>query len=58
LRGGRQFEGNLWTTELDHSPLDVVAWHGNYAPYVYDLARFNALGTVGFDTPTRRSLRR
>jgi homogentisate 1,2-dioxygenase len=46
-----KFEGNLWTTELDHSPLDVVAWHGNYAPYVYDLARFNTIGTVSFDHP-------
>ncbi len=36
---------------LDHSPLDVVAWHGNYAPYRYDLSRFNAIGTVSFDHP-------
>jgi len=46
-----KFEGNLWATDLDHSPLDVVAWHGNYAPYAYDLARFNTLGTVSFDHP-------
>ena len=46
-----KFEGNLWATELDHSPLDVVAWHGNYVPYVYDLARFNTIGTVSFDHP-------
>ena len=46
-----KFEGNLWATELDHSPLDVAAWHGNYAPYVYDLARFNTIGTVSFDHP-------
>ena len=43
--------GNLWTTTLDHSPLEVVAWHGNYAPYRYDLFRFNAIGTVSFDHP-------
>jgi homogentisate 1,2-dioxygenase len=43
--------GHLWATTLDHSPLDVVAWHGNYAPYRYDLARFNAIGTVSFDHP-------
>jgi len=43
--------GNLWTTTLDHSPLDVVAWHGNYAPYRYDLLRFNTIGTVSFDHP-------
>jgi homogentisate 1,2-dioxygenase len=46
-----KFEGNFWAAELDHSPLDVVAWHGNYAPYVYDLALFNAIGTVSFDHP-------
>jgi homogentisate 1,2-dioxygenase len=41
----------LWTTTLDHSPLDVVAWHGNLAPWKYDLARFNTIGTVSFDHP-------
>ncbi len=46
-----KFEGNLWATDFDHSPLDVVAWHGNYAPYVYDLAHFNTIGTVSFDHP-------
>ncbi|MBC8023607.1 MAG: homogentisate 1,2-dioxygenase [Burkholderiales bacterium] len=44
-----RFGGHLWSTTLDHSPLDVVAWHGNYHPYKYDLARFNAMNTVGFD---------
>ena len=43
--------GSLWTTTLDHSPLDVVAWHGNYAACRYDLSRFNAIGTVSFDHP-------
>ena len=43
--------GYLWTTTLDHSPLDVVAWHGNYAPYRYDLSRFNVINTVSFDHP-------
>ena len=43
--------GSLWTTTLDHSPLDVVAWHGNCVPYRYDLARFNTIGTVSFDHP-------
>jgi homogentisate 1,2-dioxygenase len=46
-----KYAGNLWAAELDHSPLDVVAWHGNYAPYKYDLARFMTLGTVSFDHP-------
>jgi len=43
--------GHLWTTTLDHSPLDVVAWHGNYAPWRYDLSRFNVINTVSFDHP-------
>ena len=46
-----KFDGHLWATTLDHSPLDVVAWHGNYAPYKYDLARFNTIGTVSYDHP-------
>jgi homogentisate 1,2-dioxygenase len=47
----QKFLGTLWTTQLGRSPLDVVAWHGNYAPCRYDLARFNAIGTVSFDHP-------
>ena len=47
----QKFEGNLWATELDHSPFDVVAWHGNYVPYKYDLANFMAINTVSFDHP-------
>jgi homogentisate 1,2-dioxygenase len=43
--------GSLWTTTLDHSPLDVVAWHGNYAPWRYDLSKFNTIGTISFDHP-------
>jgi homogentisate 1,2-dioxygenase len=46
-----KFMGNLWAAEIDHSPLDVVAWHGNYAPYKYDLRRFNTIGSVSFDHP-------
>jgi homogentisate 1,2-dioxygenase len=46
-----KFLGGLWTTELRHSPLDVFAWHGNCAPYKYDLARFMAINTVSFDHP-------
>jgi homogentisate 1,2-dioxygenase len=46
-----KFQGNLWEAAIDHSPLDVVAWHGNYAPYKYDLARFSAIGAVNFDHP-------
>jgi homogentisate 1,2-dioxygenase len=47
----QKFQGRLWTTTLDHSPLDVVAWHGNLAPCRYDLRRFNVLNTVSFDHP-------
>lgn len=46
-----KFGGNLWAATYDHSPLDVVAWHGSHTPYVYDLARFNVLGSISFDHP-------
>jgi len=53
LAGTRQvvakFAGGLWITELSHSPLDVVAWHGDYVPYKYDLARFMVINSVSFD---------
>lgn len=47
----QKYLGSLWKTTLDHSPLDVVAWHGNYAPWRYDLRLFNTMGTVSFDHP-------
>ncbi|MGW8381082.1 homogentisate 1,2-dioxygenase [Streptomyces sp. ODS28] len=46
-----KFCGTLWAAEYDHSPLDVVAWHGNHVPYVYDLRRFNVLGSISYDHP-------
>src|SRR5271170_7378974 len=46
-----KFQGNLWAAEMNHSPLNVVAWHGNFAPYKYDLARFMVIGTISFDHP-------
>ena len=46
-----KFLGRMWEAEIDHSPLDVVAWHGNYAPYKYDMARFQCINTVSFDHP-------
>lgn len=46
-----KFLGNFWAARTDHSPLDVVAWHGNYAPYKYDLRRFNTINSVSFDHP-------
>lgn len=39
----------LWQAKIAHSPLDVVAWHGNYAPYKYDLKNFNTINTVSYD---------
>ncbi|KQU55985.1 homogentisate 1,2-dioxygenase [Sphingomonas sp. Leaf339] len=47
----QKYQGSLWATTLDHSPFDVVAWHGNLAPCRYDLARFNTINTVSFDHP-------
>ena len=47
----QKFMGSLWSMTLDHSPLDVVAWHGNLAPWRYDLSRFNTINTVSFDHP-------
>jgi homogentisate 1,2-dioxygenase len=47
----QKFGGSLWAADYDHSPLDVVAWHGNYVPVKYDTASFMVLGTVSFDHP-------
>lgn len=46
-----KFGGNLWSCAIDHSPLDVVGWHGNYVPYKYDLRRFSTIGSISFDHP-------
>lgn len=42
---------HLWSSEYPSSPLNVLAWHGNYAPYCYDLSLFNTINTVSFDHP-------
>ncbi|QSF55256.1 homogentisate 1,2-dioxygenase [Brevundimonas fontaquae] len=47
----QKYGGRLWATTFDHSPLDVVAWHGNLAPCRYDTARFNTINTVSYDHP-------
>lgn len=47
----QKYMGSLWTSRADHSPFDVVAWHGNLAPFRYDLRRFNTMGTVSYDHP-------
>jgi homogentisate 1,2-dioxygenase len=46
-----KFGGELWEATIDHSPLNVVCWHGNYVPYKYDLRLFNTINTVSFDHP-------
>ncbi len=46
-----KFQGHLWRTPIGHSPLDVVGWHGNYAPYKYDLRRHNTIGSISYDHP-------
>ncbi|KAF4335858.1 homogentisate 1 2-dioxygenase [Fusarium beomiforme] len=33
----------------DHSPFDVVAWHGNCVPYKYDLTKFVAQNSTSVD---------
>lgn len=44
-----KFNGQLWQADIDHSPLNVVAWHGNYAPYKYNLENFNVINSVSYD---------
>ncbi|WP_395684172.1 homogentisate 1,2-dioxygenase [Dokdonella sp.] len=46
-----KFQGHLWRAPIGHSPIDVVGWHGNYAPYKYDLRRFNTIGSISYDHP-------
>lgn len=46
-----KFQGRLHEAPIGHSPLDVVAWHGNYVPYKYDLRRFNTIGSISYDHP-------
>src|SRR5215470_5306479 len=41
--------GTMWVAPLEHSPLDVVAWHGNYVPYKYDLRKYSPVGPISFD---------
>jgi homogentisate 1,2-dioxygenase len=46
-----KFQGHLWRASIGHSPLDVVGWHGNHAPYKYDLRKFNTIGSISHDHP-------
>ncbi|CAG8438664.1 11267_t:CDS:10 [Dentiscutata heterogama] len=44
-----KYVGQLFSAKQDHSPFDVVAWHGNYVPYKYDLNNFNVVGSISYD---------
>lgn len=46
-----KYDDTLWVSSGNKTPLNVVAWHGNYAPYMYDLSLFNTINTVSFDHP-------
>jgi homogentisate 1,2-dioxygenase len=46
-----KYDGGIYASTLNHSPLNVVAWHGNYVPYKYDLRKFNTINTVSYDHP-------
>ncbi len=46
-----KYQHQLWYAKGTHSPLNVVGWHGNYAPYRYDLSLFNTMNSVSFDHP-------
>lgn len=44
-----KYQGSLFVAKQKHSPFDVVAWHGNYVPFKYDLSKFMVINTVSFD---------
>lgn len=46
-----RFCGKTFSYTQEYSPFNVVAWHGNYYPYKYDLTKFNAMGSITFDHP-------
>jgi len=46
-----KFNGNLFAARQDHTPFDIVAWHGNYYPYKYDLGKFCTIGSISYDHP-------
>lgn len=46
-----KFSNGFWIYQQENSPLDVVAWHGNYAPYKYDLRKYNTIGSISYDHP-------
>ncbi|MEY4296070.1 MAG: hypothetical protein RLY82_1758 [Pseudomonadota bacterium] len=47
----KKYGGNIWSAQMPHSPFNVVAWHGNLAPFKYDTANFMTIGSISFDHP-------
>jgi homogentisate 1,2-dioxygenase len=47
----KKYGGSLWSAQMPHSPFNVVAWHGNLAPFKYDTADFMTIGSISFDHP-------
>lgn len=46
-----KYANSLYQAKQNHTPFDVVAWHGLYYPYKYDLGRFNVIASTSFDHP-------
>lgn len=51
LKVYNKYLGKMFECTMKHSPFDVVAWHGNYCPYKYDLSTYNTMGSISFDHP-------
>ncbi len=51
-----KFQGKLFQAKQNHSPFDVVAWHGNYVPYKYNLDTFMTVNSVSFDHAVREKV--
>jgi len=47
----KKYGGRLWSAQQDHTPFNVVAWHGNLTPYKYDTQHFMVIGSISFDHP-------
>ena len=44
-----KFGSRLWHKSITTTPFNVVAWHGNYLPFKYDLKNFCAVNSVTYD---------
>lgn len=52
-----QFGGQMFSARMAFSPFNVVAWHGNYVPYKYNLDKFCTMNAVNYDHPVRLWIR-